>query len=44
MARRLGDETVTRYEVEGAQHGEILDPLLLQRLDEAPPRALEGGL
>ena len=35
------DEGVARYEVERAKDGEVGDPVRLERLDEATPRAAE---
>jgi len=33
------DEEVPRHLIDGVEHGEIVDPLLVQQLDEPLPRA-----
>jgi len=38
MAHSSGHEEVSRYLIYCMEYGEILDPLLMELLDEAPPR------
>src|SRR2546423_645391 len=41
MAYTRGDEEMTRHLVDSMQHSEVLDSLLMEQFDQAPPRTAE---